>query len=164
MAQFSQRIVVTQTTLSSKNAVNIYTEKTFFKKIFFNMARVANINCFFMDWFYYDLIILIKERETPYRNLDKALLFSRNQVFCLKNWKLWRDPTPMKFNIFCWKFAHISYLPMSTKWCLWSFLFCLDFELFAKIKKDLVSTQSFFTFLLIIQDLNKIKKIPNTLL
>ena len=43
-------------------------------------------------------------------------------------------------------------------------LFCLDLELFAKIKKDLVSTHSFFTFLLITQDLNKIKKISNTLL
>ena len=38
------------------------------------------------------------------------------------------------------------------------FLFCLDIGLFAKIKKDLVSTRSFFTLLLITQDLNKIKK------
>ena len=38
------------------------------------------------------------------------------------------------------------------------FLFCLDLELFAKIKKDLVSKHSFFTLLLITQDLNKIKK------
>ena len=44
------------------------------------------------------------------------------------------------------------------------FLFCLDLKLFAKIKKDLVSTHSFFTLLLITQDLNKIKKIPQTLL
>ena len=44
------------------------------------------------------------------------------------------------------------------------FLFCLNLELFAKIKKDVVSTHSFFTFLLLIQDLTKIKKIPNTLL
>ena len=44
------------------------------------------------------------------------------------------------------------------------FLFCLDLKLFAKIKKDLVSTHSFFTLLLITQDLNKIKKIPHTLL
>ena len=44
------------------------------------------------------------------------------------------------------------------------FLFYLDFELFAKIKKGLVSTHSFFTLLLITQDLNKIKKIPHTLL
>ena len=44
------------------------------------------------------------------------------------------------------------------------FLFYLDLELFAKIKKDLVSTHSFFILLLITQDLNKIKKIPHTLL
>ena len=43
------------------------------------------------------------------------------------------------------------------------FLFYLDYELFAKIKKDLVSTHSFFTLLLITKDLNKIKKIPHTL-
>ena len=44
------------------------------------------------------------------------------------------------------------------------FLFYLDLELFAKIKKDLVSTHSFFTLLLITQDLNKIKKNPNIFL
>ena len=38
------------------------------------------------------------------------------------------------------------------------FLFRLDLELFAKIKKELVSTPSFFTFLLTTQDLNKTKK------
>ena len=38
------------------------------------------------------------------------------------------------------------------------FLFYLDPELFAKSWKDLVSTHSFFTFLLITQDLEKIKK------
>ena len=46
----------------------------------------------------------------------------------------------------------------STKGFPGFFLFCLDLELFAKIKKDLVSTHSFFTLLLITQDLNKIKK------
>ena len=44
------------------------------------------------------------------------------------------------------------------------FLFYLDLELFAKIKKDLVSTHSFFTLLLITQNLNKIKEIPHILL
>ena len=44
------------------------------------------------------------------------------------------------------------------------FKFCLDLELFAKTEKDLVSTHSFFRLLLITQDLNKIKKIPPTLL
>ena len=50
---------------------------------------------------------------------------------------------------------------MSTKGCVGFFLFYLDLELFAKIKKDLVSTHSFFTLLLVTQDLNKIKNIPH---
>ena len=44
------------------------------------------------------------------------------------------------------------------------FLFYLDLELFAKIKKDLVSIHSFFTLLFITQDLNKMKKIPHSFL
>ena len=36
------------------------------------------------------------------------------------------------------------------------FLFCLDLELFVKVKKDLVSTYLFFALLLITQDLNKL--------
>ena len=43
------------------------------------------------------------------------LLFSRNQVFCLKIWKIWRAPTTLQFNIFRWNFAYVSLLPMSTK-------------------------------------------------
>ena len=44
------------------------------------------------------------------------------------------------------------------------FLFCLDLELFAKVKKDLVSTHSIFTLLSITQGLNKVKEIPHILL
>ena len=36
------------------------------------------------------------------------------------------------------------------------FLFCLDLALFAKNKKDMISTHSFFIFLIITEDLNKI--------
>ena len=42
--------------------------------------------------------------------------------------------------------------------CLGFLSFCLDLEVFAKIKKDLLSTHSLFAFLLTTQDLNKIKK------
>ena len=49
---------------------------------------------------------------------------------------------------------------MSAKRCLGFFLFCLDLELFAKIKKDLVSTHSQKPGLSITQDLDKIKKHP----
>ena len=37
-----------------------------------------------MDWFCYNLIILNKECKVPYKNLDEALLFLRNQVFSLE--------------------------------------------------------------------------------
>ena len=59
-------------------------------------------NSFFMDWLYCNLIILIKQCKIPLRKLDKALLFSRNQVLCLKIWKLWRAPTTLEFPDFCW--------------------------------------------------------------
>ena len=54
-----------------------------------------------------------------------------------------------EFNIFCWHFAHVSYLPLSYKSLFGIFLFCLDLELFAKIKKLPVFTHSFFAFLLL---------------
>ena len=48
-----------------------------------------------------------------YKKLDKFLLFSRNQVFCLKIWKLWWAPTILQFNILCWNFARVSNLYQS---------------------------------------------------
>ena len=46
-----------------------------------------------------------------------------------KNWKY-----TIQLNIFCRNFAHVFYLLISTKECVEIFLFCLDLELFAKIK------------------------------
>ena len=95
----------------------------------FKLACVFNIKLFF-----YGLILLIKSCKISYSNLDKALLFSRNQVFCLKNRKLWGGATTIEFNIFCWHFAHVLYFPMSAKACS-RFLIDLDSELFVKVKK-----------------------------
>ena len=89
----------------------------FLKASWFKVAPVVNTKLGYLDWFLYYLIILIKQCKIPHKTLDKALLFSKNQVFCLKNWKLWRAPTTTEFNIFCWNFAHVSYLLMSTKGC-----------------------------------------------
>ena len=48
---------------------------------------------------------------------------------------------------------------------MWNvFIFYVDPEIFPKIKKDLVSTHSFFALLLITQDQNKIQKVPHILL
>ena len=50
------------------------------------------------------------------------------------------------------------------KGCFGFFNFFLDLKLFAKIEKDLVSTNSQKPSLSITQDLNKMKKTPNTIL
>ena len=97
-------------------------------------------------------------------NLDNALLFSRNQVFCLKFENF--DELQLSYNLIF--FAETS-LTFSTYYCLQEgvldfFKFYLDVELFAKIKNDLVSTYPIFTFVLITQDLSKIKEIPHIIL
>ena len=89
----------------------------------------------------------MKLYEIRYLNLNKVLLFPWNQTICLKNWKLWGAPSATKFNLFCWDFAHVSYLRMSTKGCSGYFLFCLDLELLKKnVKNECVETRSFLTF------------------
>ena len=93
--------------------------------------------------------------QNSMKKFGQSYIVFEKPGFCLKNWNFWRAPTTIEFNIFCWNFAHVSYLPMSTKGCSDFFKFCLDLELFPKIKKDLVSTHSFFTFPLITQYLNK---------
>ena len=67
----------------------------------FKPIKVVRVVKFtFMEWFFYNFVILIKLYKIWYLNLGKALLFPRNKTICLKNWKLWRAPTAIKFNIF----------------------------------------------------------------
>ena len=93
------------------------------------MARMVNLRLAFTEWVFYSLVILIKLCKIWYLNLYKALLLTRNQVICLKNWKLWRAPTTIKFNIFCWILAHVYYLTTSTKGCSG----CLDLKFLSKM-------------------------------
>ena len=67
-------------------------------------------------------------------------------------------PTTPQFNIFCWKFPHVSYLPMSTKVYAGFFFFVYILSFLQKLKEPGFYTLVFFTFLLITQDLDKIKK------
>ena len=59
----------------------------------------------------------------------------QNTGFLSENW---RAPTTIEFNIFCENFAHVSYLPMSTKECsgffhlFRSWVICKNIFLFAK--------------------------------
>ena len=80
----------------------------------------------------------------------------------MKIWKFWRAPTTLPFNIFAETsptFPTYKYLQKGVQGFFILFRSWV-LELFAKIKKDLVSIHSFFTLLLITQYLNKIKKNP----
>ena len=46
----------------------------------FKVACVVNTKLFFIDWFYYDSILLVKYCKISNKNLGKVLLFSRNQL------------------------------------------------------------------------------------
>ena len=82
------------------------------------VACVVNTKFFFIiDRFSYNFVI------------EKSGILSEN----LKT--LTRSNNPRVSCFFCWNFTHVSCLPMSTKWYLGFFLFCLDLELFAKIRK-----------------------------
>ena len=45
--------------------------------------------------------------QNPIPKLRQTSIISKKQDFCLKNWKLWRVPTTIEFNKFCWNFAHV---------------------------------------------------------
>ena len=96
--------------------------------------------------------------QNPIQKFRQISIVFEKPGFLSEKLKILPSSNYHRLNIFHWNFSHILYLPMSTKGWSGFFLFCLDLEFFAKIKKDLVSTHSFFTFLLITQDLNKIKK------
>ena len=105
-----------------------------------------------MDWFFYNLVMLMKLCKIQQLHWDKAPLFLRNQVICLKNWKLRRGPTTTQCDIFGWNWAHVSYLTMAG-----SSGFYLDLELLIrKEKNEFVETRSFY-FLQKTQEQNKIE-------
>ena len=52
---------------------------------YIKVARVVKLKLAFMESFFYNLVMLIKLYKIRYLDLDKALLFPRNQVICLKN-------------------------------------------------------------------------------
>ena len=95
--------------------------------------------------------------EKSRKKIDKTL-FLRNQVFCQKICTFWRAPSTLEFNgVFLLEFCTCFLLINVYGRCSRFLLFCLNLELFAKIKKAWF-LHSFFTFLLTIQDLNKIQK------
>ena len=110
------------------------------------------------------MIILIKQCKMSYKNLDKLCCFQETRFFCLKTWKLWQAPTTIEFNIF----AGTSQMFLTYK-CLQKnvqdfFIILLRSWVICKNKKDWFLHTRFLHFLLMTDDLNKIKEILNTLL
>ena len=100
-----------------------------------------------MDWFYYDFIILIKKCEIPHRNLGKAILFSRNQVFLSEKLKTLTSSNYHRVQYFLLKLCTRFLLTNFYKRVFGIFLYCLDLELFAKIKKTCFYTLIFYIFI-----------------
>ena len=104
-----------------------------------------------------------------WRSTDDVCLLTTNQsALCMMSWlpertllkwrnDLVRSGRPAACVCVCADIVHHHQ-------CSGFFLFGLDLELFAKIRNNLVSTQSLKLFLLITHDLNKIKNFPNTFL
>ena len=72
--------------------------------------------------------------------------------------KILTSPATIEFNISCWNFAHVSYLPMSKKGCSGLILFWV----ICKNRKRPGFSKLVFYTLLITQDLSKIKKKSRT--
>ena len=111
------------------------------------VAWVVKLKLASMEWLFNNLVILIKLCKIQYLNLDKVLIFPRNQAICLKNWKLWRAATTTKFNICCWNFADVSYLAMSTGGCS-GFFFILfrSWVINKNVKNECAETRSILIF------------------
>ena len=87
---------------------------------------------------------LIKKFRQSSIVFEKLRILSEN----LKTLTSFTYPTVQYFllKLFLKLLSHVSYLPISTKRCAGAFLFCLDLELFKKIKKPWFLHTSFLHF------------------
>ena len=133
-------------------------------KVFLKVVRLFKLKLAFMVQFFHNLVILIKLYKMRYLDLDKTLLFPRDQAIGLENWKLWRARTAKKFGIFWWNFAHVSYLTMSIKEC--PGFCCVLFRSWVinkNVKNECVETMSFLISANNSRSKENKKKIPTTL-
>ena len=100
-----------------------------------------------MEWFFYNLVILIKLYKIWYLNSDETILFPRNQAFCLKNWKLWWVPATAKFNIFLLKFCTRFLLNNIYKRTVGNFFILFrSWVIIKNVKNECVENRSFVIF------------------
>ena len=130
------------------------------------VARVVTIKLFF-----YGLILLWfdntnKVMRRPYKNVDKALLFSRKlfEVFCVKNWKVWRAPTTVELNIILLKLRTRFLLTNVCNRVFRIFFILFRSWVICKNQKRPVFYTLVFWIFIINSRSKQNKKIPNTLL
>ena len=126
---------------------------------FFKVARAVNLKLvftFLRTNFFHNLVVLTKLCKIRYLNLGRPLLFPRNQAFCLKNWKFWRAPVTIEFNIFYWKFF-TSFLLSNVYKSVHGIFFILfrSWVINQSVKSECVWQPGLFKILNITQDLKK---------
>ena len=84
---------------------------------YIKLAHVVKLKLIFTEWFFYNLMVLIKLCKIRHLNLDKALLFLKKPDYLSEKMKNLTSSNAVKLNIFSWNFAHVSYLMMSTIGC-----------------------------------------------
>ena len=56
--------------------------------------------------------------QNPIFKFRQSSCISEKPGYFYENWKLWQAPTNIEINPFCWNFAHLFILRMSTKGCV----------------------------------------------
>ena len=101
-----------------------------------------------MVWFCYNLIIPIPVIQNPIQKFRQGSIVFEKPGILSENLKTLASSYYPTVQYFFAEILHTFTTYQCLQKCVWDFFkFCLDVELFAKIKKDLVSTHSFFTLI-----------------
>ena len=88
--------------------------------------------------------------QNPIPEFRQSSFIFEKQGILPEKWKLSRAPTSIEFNIFCWYFAHTSYLTMSTKGFRDFFILLRSWVINKNVKKrgfcECIETRSFLIF------------------
>ena len=85
--------------------------------------------------------------QNTIQKLEKALLFPRNQAFSLKIWKTLTTYNYPTVQYFWWNFAHVFYLPMSTKVCVGFFISFRSWVICENLRRHGFYTLGFYFFI-----------------
>ena len=97
--------------------------------------------------------------QTTIQKFRQSSIVFKKAGILSENLKTLTSSNYLTVQYFCWNFAHVFYLPMSTKeWVGFAFITFRSWVICKNLKRPGFYTLVFYT-LLITQDLNKIKKI-----